>query len=213
MEGVDGIMVRRRVPSDHSCLFSAIGYVMDHDRNKATELRQVIIQKVASDPTKYTEAFLEVSNEEYCSWIQNSNAWGGAIELSILSEYYQKEIAAYHTNNVRCYVYGEDQKYTERVLLIYDGRHYDALAISPAYGVSEEFDQTVFPVQEDRSIGRVHELALDLVNEEARNDGDIGNGSVTIIFTCVVCGIALVGQKEAMQHAEATNHLEFIEQL
>ncbi|XP_026452042.1 ubiquitin thioesterase OTU1-like [Papaver somniferum] len=137
----------------------------------------------------------------------------GAIELSILSEYYQKEIAAYHTDNVRCYVYGEDQKYTEMVLLIYDGRHYDALAISPAYGVSEEFDQTVFPVQEDKSIGRVHELALDLVNEEARNDGDIGNCSVDIIFTCVVCGIELIGQKESMQHAEAINHLEFVEKL
>ncbi|RZC65655.1 hypothetical protein C5167_009340 [Papaver somniferum] len=147
MEGVDGIMVRRIVPSNHNSLFSAIGYVMDHNRNKATELRQVIVQKVASDPAKYTKAFLEVSNAEYCSWIQNSNTWGGAIELSILSEYYQKEIAAYHTDNVRCYVYGE---------------------ISPDYGVSEEFDQTIFPVQEDRSIGRVHELALDLVNEEAR---------------------------------------------
>ncbi|KAI3948829.1 hypothetical protein MKX01_022243 [Papaver californicum] len=213
MEGIDGIMVRRIVPSDHSCLFSAIGYVMDHDRNKATELRQVIAQKVASDPAKYTEAFLEASNEEYCSWIQSSNTWGGAIELSILSEYYQKEIAAHHTDSVRCYVYGEDQQYTERVLLIYDGSHYDALAISPAYGVQEEFDQTVFPVQEDKSIGRVHELALDLVNEEARNDGNIGHGSVAIIFRCAVCEIELVGQKEAMQHAETTNHVEFFEQL
>ncbi|MCL7040727.1 hypothetical protein MKW94_013394 [Papaver nudicaule] len=208
MERIDEIMVRRVVPSDHSCLFSAIGYVMEHQRNKATELRQVIAEKVASDPIKYTQAFLEVPNAEYCSWIQNSDTWGGAIELSILSEYYQKEIAAYHTDNVRCYVYGEDKQYTERVLLIYDGRHYDALALLP-----EEFDQTVFPVQEDRSIGRVHELALDLVNEEARNDGNYGNNSVAIIFKCVVCGIQLVGQKEVMDHADATNHLEFLEQL
>ncbi|KAI3879626.1 hypothetical protein MKX03_029354 [Papaver bracteatum] len=211
MEGVDGIMVRRRVPSDHSFLFSAIGYVMDHDINKATELRQVIVQKVASDPTKYIKAFLKVPTEKYCSWIQNSNTWGGAIELSILSEYYQKEIAAYHTDNVRCYVYGEDQKCTERVLLIYDGRHYDVLAISPAYGVSEEFDQTVFPVQEDRSIGRVHELALDLVNEEARWTYWKWLCGYHIYMCCI--RVELVGQKEAMQHAEATNHLEFLEKL
>ncbi|KAI3986685.1 hypothetical protein MKX01_014223, partial [Papaver californicum] len=122
----------------------------------------VVAQKVASDPAKYTKAFLEVSNEEYFSWIQSSNTWGGT------TEYYQKEIAAYHTENVRCYVYVEDQQYTERVLLIYDGHHHDALAISPAYGVPEEFDQTIFTIQVDRSIGRVHGLALDLVNEEAR---------------------------------------------
>ncbi|KAK1562105.1 hypothetical protein Q3G72_006364 [Acer saccharum] len=37
-----GIVARRVIPSDNSCLFNAVGYVMDHDKNKAPELRQVI---------------------------------------------------------------------------------------------------------------------------------------------------------------------------
>ncbi|KAB2615653.1 ubiquitin thioesterase OTU1-like [Pyrus ussuriensis x Pyrus communis] len=90
---MEGMVVRRVIPSDNGCLFNAVGYVMDHDQKKAPELRQVIAATVASDPTKYSEAFLGKSNEEYCAWILDSEKWG------------------------------------ERVMLIYDGLHYDALAL------------------------------------------------------------------------------------
>ncbi|BBH02122.1 OTU-like cysteine protease family protein [Prunus dulcis] len=69
------MVVRRAIPSDNSCLFNAVGCAMDHDKKKAPELRQVIAATVASDPTKYSEAFLGKSNEEYCSWILDSEKW------------------------------------------------------------------------------------------------------------------------------------------
>lgn len=43
-------VVRRVIPSDNSCLFNAVGYVMEHDRHKAAALRKVIADTVASDP-------------------------------------------------------------------------------------------------------------------------------------------------------------------
>lgn len=43
-------VVRRIIPSDNSCLFTAVGYVMEHDRTKAQELRKVIADTVAADP-------------------------------------------------------------------------------------------------------------------------------------------------------------------
>lgn len=43
-------VVRRVIPSDNSCLFNAVGYVMEHDRHKAAALRQVIAETVAGDP-------------------------------------------------------------------------------------------------------------------------------------------------------------------
>jgi len=80
----------------------------------------------------------------------------GAIELSILSEYYGREIAAYDIQTTRCDLYGQvsdlsspyvlvpnlliyssvlhpltqEKNYSERAMLIYDGLHYDALAVS-----------------------------------------------------------------------------------
>ncbi|KAK7818929.1 ubiquitin thioesterase otu1 [Quercus suber] len=156
---MEGIVVRRVIPSDNSCLFNAVGFVMDHDKHKASELRQVIAATVASDPTKYSEAFLGKSNEEYCTWILDSEKWGGAIELSILADYYGREIAAYDIQTTRCDLYGQEKKYSERVMLIYDGLHYDALAMSPFEGAPEEFDQTIFAVQ-DGTIGRGDLLTL-----------------------------------------------------
>lgn len=38
---------------------------------------KVIAATVASDPKKFSEAFLGKPNEEYCSWILNPEKWGG----------------------------------------------------------------------------------------------------------------------------------------
>lgn len=42
---------------------------------------KVIAATVASDPTKYSEAFLGKPNQEYCEWILNPEKWGGMSDL------------------------------------------------------------------------------------------------------------------------------------
>ncbi|XP_044498056.1 OVARIAN TUMOR DOMAIN-containing deubiquitinating enzyme 2-like isoform X2 [Mangifera indica] len=144
---MEGIIVRRVIPSDNSCLFNAVGYVMDHDKNKAPELRQVIVATVASDPVKYSKVFLGKPNNEYCSWIQDSEKWGRAIELAILADYYGCEIAAYDIQTTRCNLYGQ---------------------MSPFEGAPEEFHQNIFAVGKDRTLGPAEELALNLLKEQQR---------------------------------------------
>ncbi|CAN6230420.1 unnamed protein product, partial [Urochloa humidicola] len=190
---MEGAIVRRVIPSDNSCLFNAVGYVMEHNRNKASELRQVIAATVASDPVKFNEVFLGKPNEAYCAWILDPEKWGGAIELSILSEYYGREIAAYDIQTTRCDLYGQEKNYSERVMLIYDGLHYDALAMSPAEGAPEEFDQTIFPVNHNRSIGPAEGLALNLVKEAQRKRSYTDTANFTL--RCGVCQIGVIGQK------------------
>ncbi|KAJ6887121.1 OTU-like cysteine protease family protein [Populus alba x Populus x berolinensis] len=206
---MEGIVVRRVIPSDNSCLFNAVGYVMDHDKNKAYGLRQVIAGTVASDPEKYNEAFLGKPNGEYCNWIRDSEKWGGAIELSILADYYGREIAAYDIQTMRCDLYGQDRKYSERAMLIYDGLHYDALAMSPFEGAPEEFDQTIFTVQKDRTIGPAEGHALNLVKEQQRKRSYTDTANFTL--RCGVCQIGVIGQKEAVEHAQTTGHVNFQE--
>lgn len=206
---MEGIIVRRVIPSDNSCLFNAVGYVMEHDKHKAPELRQVIAATVSSDPVKYNEAFLGKPNDEYSSWILDSEKWGGAIELAILSDYYGREIAAYDIQTTRCDVYGQDQNYSERVMLIYDGLHYDALAMSPFERAPEEFDQTIFAVHSDRTIGPVEGLALNFVKEQHRQRKFTDTANFTL--RCGVCQIGVKGQKEAVAHAQATGHANFQE--
>lgn len=42
---------------------------------------KVIAVTVRSDPVKYSEAFLGKPNEQYCSWILDSEKWGGQFSL------------------------------------------------------------------------------------------------------------------------------------
>lgn len=206
---MDGIVVRRAIPSDNSCVFNAVGFTMDHDKHKAQELRQVIAATVSSDPEKYNEAFLGKSNAKYCQWILDNEKWGGAIELSILSEYYKREIASYDIQTMRCDLYGQEHNFNERVMVIYDGLHYDALAMSPAEDVPEEFDQTIFSVRNDRTIGNIERLAFELVKEANRKLSYTNRSDFKL--RCGVCQIALIGQKEAVEHAQATGHVNFQE--
>lgn len=45
-------------------------------------LLKVIAATVASNPEKYSDAFLGKTNEAYCAWILNSEKWGGLSTVS-----------------------------------------------------------------------------------------------------------------------------------
>jgi hypothetical protein len=54
-------------------------------------------------------------------WLQDPSKWGGAIELSILSQHLRREIAAFDIQTTRVDIYGQGAGYSERVMVIYDG--------------------------------------------------------------------------------------------
>ena len=89
--------------------------------------REVIASVVSSDQEKYCEAFLGRNNSDYTRWIQTKDAWGGAIEVQILSEYFQVEIVVVDTMSGSFTRFGESHNFPTRMVLIYDGIHYDAL--------------------------------------------------------------------------------------
>lgn len=66
-------------------------------------------------------------NAEYCEWIRKSESWGGAIEVSILTNYYGIEIDVVDITNALINRFGEDKEYGMRVFLLFDGIHYDPL--------------------------------------------------------------------------------------
>lgn len=198
------VLERRVVPADNSCLFTSVNYVMEggvYDPACAAEMRGLIAQIVASDPTAYSEAVLGKTNEDYCTWIRRDDTWGGAIEVSILSKFYQCEICVVDTQTVRVDRFGEDAGYTKRVLLIYDGIHYDPLQkVMPSADVPA---QTVFSTTDDIILAQALELA-----DEARRKRQFTDVN-RFSLRCMVCQTGLVGQKEAREHAKETGHTNF----
>lgn len=197
-------LARRAVPADNSCLFTSVFYVVEggvYDPACAPEMRGLIAQIVSGDSAAYSEAVLGKSNEEYCAWIRRGDTWGGAIELSILSKFYRCEICVVDTQTVRVDRFGEDAGYRKRVLLIYDGIHYDPLQqVAPG---SDAPPRTVFSTADDVVLAQALELADDA--RRKRQFTDVSRFDLR----CMVCQTGLVGEKEARQHAKVTGHTNF----
>ncbi len=51
---------------------------------------------------------------------------------TLRGRHYGRELAAYDVQTRRCDVYGQDAGLSERGMLVYDGLHYDALALAGA---------------------------------------------------------------------------------
>lgn len=197
-------IVRRVVPADNSCLFTSVYYVVEggvYDPACASDMRSLIAEIVASDPTSYSEAVLGKSNDEYCAWIRRDDTWGGAIEVSILSKCYQCEICVVDTQTVRIDRFGEDAGYSRRVLLIYDGIHYDPLQRQfPDPGMPP---MTIFSTTDDEALVQALELA-----DEARKKRKFTDVN-RFALRCMVCQKGLTGQLAARDHAKETGHTNF----
>lgn len=201
-----GLMMRQTVPSDNSCLFTSVNYCMtggQMDHRIAPQLRKLIAECVQKDPQTYNSAFLGQENADYCRWILNPDHWGGAIELSILSQYYGIEIVAVDTINLRLNKFGEDKDYDQRIFLIYDGIHYDPLKYEPADGRSPI--STVFPTSETRLLADALQVAKEA--KQSKQYTDVQN----FTLKCLVCGTKLTGQSQAQAHAKQTGHVKFDE--
>mmetsp|Transcript_7569 Transcript_7569/g.19456 ORF Transcript_7569/g.19456 Transcript_7569/m.19456 type:complete len:344 (+) Transcript_7569:209-1240(+) len=203
------VIVRRIIDSDNSCLFNAVGYVMERSRGKSAALREVIATAVRGDPFTYNEGVLGKDTEAYCDWIRKPGSWGGAIELSILASHYKREIAAFDLQTMRCDVYGEDAGYAERVMLLYDGLHYDALAVGAFERAPEEVDVTILSRDSPQQLAEATDGARVLVERchKAKQFTDTGN----FTLRCNVCQIGVKGEAEATEHAKATGHTNFVE--
>ena len=200
----NGILVRKVVPANNSCLFTSVNFVVDNanlDLSVAPTMRQLIASVVSSDPHTYNEAILGKSNTDYCSWILNDESWGGAIEVSILTKYYGVEIDVVDTQSVRINRFGEDQSYARRVLLIYDGIHYDPLMMEPLDPSMPS--RTIFSTDDDYVLTQALELAAEAKSSRQFTD------TAKFTLRCLVCNKNLTGQAEAQTHASDTGHINF----
>ncbi|XP_078309653.1 ubiquitin thioesterase OTU1-like [Crassostrea virginica] len=142
-----------------------------------------------SDPVNFSEAFLGKTINAYCQWILKPDFWGGAIEISILSQYFNVEIAVVDTQSCRIDRFGEDKYYKERIFVIYDGIHYDPLIMEPLE--PSQSIHTVFPTSDAAVLGQAMEIASEA--KASRQNTDVANFSIR----CLVCQKLLSGQTEA----------------
>ena len=81
------------MPDDNSCMFTAFGGALSID-DPSTRLRKEVADYILTHPDKYDKAILGEDPSRYTFRMKQSDTWGGAIELSILSDIYDIEICS-----------------------------------------------------------------------------------------------------------------------
>lgn len=200
-------LVLRIMPDDNSCLFRAFNTAFFGAMDNMTELRSVIAQNIQANPETYSAVVLDQPPDDYCRWIQTEDAWGGAIELDILSKHFDVEISSIDVQTLRTDRFNEGRP--QRCILVYSGIHYDAIALSPSDAPHKiayappEFDTKIFDSQDLVILEGAVELCRVLQGRHYYTD------TAGFNVRCNTCGKVVVGEKGATEHAAQTGHYDF----
>jgi ubiquitin thioesterase OTU1 len=199
-----GTIVLRVMPDDNSCMFRAVGSaVLSDSLDGMTELRSMVAQAIQRDPEQYNEAILQRSPDEYCKWISYSDSWGGGIELSILSQEFDIEIASVNVQDNRVDRFNEGRP--KRCILVYSGIHYDTIALVP-HGVSPKDpsqDIKLFDANDNVILEAARELCGQLQKAHYFTD------TKKFDIKCNKCDWKGAGETGAIHHATETGHSDF----
>lgn len=204
-------LVLRVMPDDNSCLFRAFAtaFLPTGDDLSMPELRSLVAQTIQEQPEVYTKAILDQQPDDYCRWIQTPDAWGGAIELGILSQNFGVEICSIDVQSLQVYKFNEGSE--NRVILIYSGIHYDTIVQSPSdpphtrATLPAEMDLRLWPSDDDYILTKAKELATKL--QELHYYTDTGGMAIR----CNTCQTVVYGEKQATQHATQMGHYDMAE--
>ena len=199
---LQGTMVLRIMPDDNSCLFRAVASAVLSDVDAVTELRSIVAQSIQANSEKYTRAILDNKEPDaYCRWIQTEDAWGGQIELDILSQHFDIEICSIDVQSLRVDRYNEQAQ--NRCFIVYSGIHYDTIALSVS-GQPPEFDVKQF-MQPLADEALPHAVALCQKLQEKHYFTDTAGFQIL----CNDCEATMTGEAAAMKHAQETGHMNF----
>ena len=204
-------LLLRIMPDDNSCLFRAFNTAYFGAMDNMHELRSIIAQYIQARPEDYSAAVLDKEPDAYCRWIQREDAWGGFIELDILSKHFDVEICSIDVQTLRVDRFNEGRP--KRCILVYSGIHYDVIALSPsdppytnAYA-PPDFDTKIFEADDDVVLESAVEICRVLQGQHYFTN------TASFSIRCNVCGSMLVGEKGATEHASTTGHYDFGEAL
>ena len=196
-----GTLVLRIMPDDNSCLFRAIAQAVTPSMDTMNELRSIVAQAIQAHPDKYSRVVLDNKEpDDYCRWIQTNDAWGGQIELDILSQHFDIEICSIDVQTLRVDRYNDGMP--TRCIVVYSGIHYDTIALSP-FDTPPESDIKVFDASDDALLASAMALCQTLQDRHYFTD------TAGFQIRCNVCGTSVVGERGATDHAAKTGHYDF----
>ena len=189
-------VVLRIMPDDNSCLFRAFSTAFfGTGIDSMHELRSIVAQYIQNHPETYSAVVLEKQPDDYCKWIQTEDAWGGAIELDILSRNFDIEVISIDVQTLRTDRFNEGR--LQRCILVYSGIHYDTIALSPSEEYAPpDFDTKIFEASDAAILRGALDICRALQSKHYYTDTAAFN------VRCNICGAVSRGEKGATEHAK-----------
>ncbi len=194
--------IRREVDADNSCLFSSVAYLLDRENfneESSLKFRQIIIDYLLAN--EFDSNLLDEPKEKYIEFIQNPKNWGGALEVKMFSEIFQKQIVCIDVKTNRADIYGEDKNYYQRIYLLYNGIHYDPLVMNFDMGADPLTDITIFDSDDIATFELMKCLLL-----EYKHQGDFVE---FYSMECKVCTEKFKNENDAYDHSINYEHWDF----
>ena len=190
-------MMVKLINQDNSCMFSSIHYAENQNFNSCYYLREHVANIILANPHKFTREVLLKSPQEYADWIMQKNTWGGAIELQILAELIEKEIAVISINPWNIQIFGEEQNYRKRIYLVYNGAHYNMIVRNFSSG-NANMDVTIFRAYCKINLDAASQAAHKFMTQNRENED--------MVFYCRQCDSTILGKSYATAHGQETRH-------
>ncbi|KAK0713781.1 hypothetical protein B0T26DRAFT_718331 [Lasiosphaeria miniovina] len=199
-----GYIILRVMPDDNSCMFTAFGGAIGLE-NPSYKLRQQVAEYILNHPEQYSKAILGDDPIRYTERMKQMDTWGGAIELSILSDIYSIEISSIDVKSLRVDRFGEGKE--NRVIILYSGIHYDRIAFTMDLSYPVEVDVTKWPTGDDDVLAKARDLAQRLQNLHYYTD------TTDFVIKCEICNWIGQGTRDAAKHERETKHSQFGEMI
>lgn len=188
---------KKTIPADNSCLFNSINFAINQSITEPEIIRGIISSEILNNPIDYNEAILERPVEDYCDWILRGDSWGGGIEISILSKYFNVIIAVVDIQNITFEYFGDG--FTEVIYLLYNNVHYDVFYKEDINGKITG----LFDVNDEKSKNEIMEICKELKKHQKYLDIQIFS------VKCMQCNFLMKGQNDVIEHTKKTGHTNF----
>lgn len=195
-----GHIVLRVMPDDNSCMFTAFGGAVGLE-NPSKALRDQVADYIINHPNEYDEVILGEKPDRYISRMRRMDTWGGAIELSILSDIYNLEICSVDVKSLRVDRFGEGK--ANRIIIMYSGIHYDRMAFCMDLSYPVEVDVTRWSTDDEEVLDKARQLAQRLQSMHYYTD------TTDFVIKCGQCTWIGQGTKDAVKHERETGHSQF----
>jgi len=145
-------LLRRTIPNDHSCLFTAIGYLAEGTFvQQGAKLRQVCADMAVADPDTFGEWRLGKPTAEYTAWVRNHFNWGGETEAYMLATHFKIELVIVSLEGMVLKYNSDAPDLQGRGFLLYTGQHYDALVGAQSEETTVADEVRLHPVGDEDS--------------------------------------------------------------